>query len=251
VPTPVRALNGDPVVESGGHRLVLAHRIPGDPGWRADLLLTRRCGHALALLDLALATVTLAVGAPETYRRLDLDAAVRSVEAEFAGSGLASAIAEVLDRTDEQWSRVTAGWPVQLVHADYFPPNVLVVNGDVTGVIDFEFAGNGFRAMDFAIGLIAFGTEWWEFRTSWELLEAFASGYLAVNPLSPEERAEVPALILMREASSYTHWLGRLARGMIAPEEIQARGRRLLDLDRWLSAYGDDLITRLARIDRC
>jgi homoserine kinase type II len=146
----------------------------------------------------------------------------------------------------------TAGWPRQVIHCDFFPSNVLIEEGAVSGVLDFEFAGLGERAMDFAIGLVAFSFRTWE--AGWRngpdglSVDAFAGAYLATLPLATHELAAVPDLILMREAGSFVHWLGRLGRGLTTREDIEGRAERLLDLDAWLATNGDDLLDLLSRI---
>ena len=71
----------------------------------------------------------------------------------------------------------TAGWPTQVIHTDYYPANVLVAGDAVSGILDFEYAGRGHRAMDVAIGLAAFSNKRWD-DWSWPVCRAFAEGYL-------------------------------------------------------------------------
>ena len=178
----------------------------------------------------------------------DLDRAIRAL---FGNLEMATTVRRTLVRAEKRWRSVTAGWRTQVIHTDFFPPNVLVVDGEVSGVIDFEFAGTSHRAMDFATGLVAFGAPRREFVPRWgESMEAFAAGYLSANPISDEERASIPDLILMREASSFVHWLGRMEQGLVSSDELQRRGQRLLDVNDWLATNGGDLVQGLARIDR-
>jgi len=252
VPAPVPTKTGEmraDVPEGGAFSLT--HRIPGKPGWRGDPTLARRAGHALAILDRALASVELPTGpqVPEAYPSLDVSDAriARGLDVDRV---LAREIGEILGRAERQLASTTTGWPTQVIHTDFFPTNVLVDHGTVAGVIDFEFAGSGHLAMDFAIGLVAFGTNRGEFVPHVDLMEAFAAGYLGTASLSPGELAAIPHLILMREAGSFAHWFGRMESGLATRDDLRERGQRLLDLDRWLSANRDDLVAQLGRVIR-
>lgn len=254
VPAPLSTATGEAVTRMpDGGALSLTHRISGRPGWRGDPALALGAGHALALLDVAMAQTGLnpAIDIPSTFGALTSEHPAipdvsRAVHAVFHDREMATAIEATLVSAERRWRLSTAGWPTQIIHGDYFPPNVLVTDGKVSGVIDFEFAGTGHRAMDFAIGLVAFGAPHKTFVPMWQGMEAFATGYLPTNPISDDERASMPDLILMCEASSLVHWLGRLNQGLVSPDELQRRGRRLLEVKDWLAAHGRDLVQRLA-----
>jgi homoserine kinase type II len=258
VPAPVSTVTGEAIarVPDGG-ALSLTPRISGRPGWRGDPALALGAGHALALLDIAMAQIQFntIIETPSTFGALDsghpeIPDLARATHATFHDLEMATAIEATLARAERRWRKFTAGWPTQIIHADYFPPNVLVTDGQVSGIIDFEFAGSSHRAMDFALGLVAFGAPHTEFVPMWEGMEAFATGYLQTNSISDEERATMPDLILMREASSFVHWLGRMNQGLVSRDELRRRGRRLLDVNDWLAMNGRDLVSRLARVDR-
>ena len=90
-----------------------------------------------------------------------------------------------------------ANWPTNLpsgvIHADFFPDNVLFTNDAVTGVIDFYFACTDAYAYDLAIALNA-----WCFESdaTFNITKARAlmRGYQAVRPLMAEEVAALPIL---------------------------------------------------------
>lgn len=104
-------------------------------------------------------------------------------------------VEEMAARTDA----LAAAWPEDLptgpIHGDYFPDNVLFYDGRVSGVIDFYFACRDARAYDLAIALNAWCfTSAGDFRP--EASAAFAAGYASRRPLTPAERAAMPALCL-------------------------------------------------------
>lgn len=87
----------------------------------------------------------------------------------------------------------SVGLPRGAIHADYFPDNLLFGGDAPSGLIDFYFACTDAWAYDLAIALSA-----WGFDAAGAplpaALAAFQSGYESVRPLTPAERAVLPAL---------------------------------------------------------
>lgn len=91
--------------------------------------------------------------------------------------------------------------PHGIIHADIFPDNVFFANDSkdkpqVSGIIDFYFACNGYQMYDLMIVLNAWcfkqaGGNW---KLEPELAEALLAGYISLRPLSPAEIASMPTL---------------------------------------------------------
>jgi homoserine kinase type II len=83
--------------------------------------------------------------------------------------------------------------PQAQIHSDLFPDNVLMLGAKVTGLIDFYFACTGAMALDLAVTHAA-----WCFdsanRYRPDLGDALMTGYTAVRPLEPAERAMLPEI---------------------------------------------------------
>ena len=97
---------------------------------------------------------------------------------------------------------ITAAWPRDLpsgvIHADFFPDNILFVGDAVGGVIDFYFACNDFYVYDLATML----NSWcFELDGSYNITkgQAVINAYRAARPLSEAEIAALP--VLMRGAA--------------------------------------------------
>ena len=123
------------------------------------------------------------------------------------------------------------------VHADYFPDNVLFLNGAVSGVIDFYFACVDTLAYDLAIALNA-----WAFDATGganpPAIAAFLAGYESVRPLSPAERAALPDLGA-RAVVRFT--LTRLHDRLLAPPDALVTAKDpapfLRRLDYWRAVF--------------
>lgn len=150
----------------------------------------RTAGRALARLHLAAADYggqrTNPVG-PAVWRDL---------------AGRCAAVADgddraMLTRLEQELADMTRrpleALPEGPVHADYFPDNILFLNGEISGVIDFYFACIDTLAYDLAIALNAWGFDA-AGRADPAAIAAFLAGYESVRPLSRAERAALPDL---------------------------------------------------------
>jgi homoserine kinase type II len=84
--------------------------------------------------------------------------------------------------------------PAGVVHAEYFPDNVLFVHDKVSGVIDFYFACNDMYAYDLSVML----NSWcFEIDGSYNITKgkALLSGYRTVRPVSAAEARALPVLM--------------------------------------------------------
>jgi homoserine kinase type II len=149
---------------------------------------------------------------------------------------------ELLDaatrRIGRWWSQASR-LPAQVIHGDLAPSNVLADpgTGEMTGVLDFELAGAGFRVQDILAALYnstALSAPDWPHRTA-----AFLRGCASVGRLEPAEVAALPELLIVRSVGSA---LWRAARWRAGPgnfSEVVAHIGRLEETTRWLAANGD------------
>jgi len=126
--------------------------------------------------------------------------------------------------------------PQGAIHADYFPDNVLFDGEALSGVIDFYYACTDAPAYDLAIALSAWGFDA-DGAARPSALSAFQSGYEAVRPLSPAERAALPdlgAVAAVRFTLTRLHdWLFQDPSALVTPKDPTPFLRRL---DWWTQA---------------
>lgn len=148
---------------------------------------------------------------------------------------------------DCELASLRSGWPAELpagvIHADLFPDNVLVLNGEVTGMIDFYFACNDLLAYDIAICLNA-----WCFESdhSFNITKARAllENYRRVRPMTVEETEALPILargaalrFLLTRAYDWFHTAPEALVRPKSPEEY-LRKLRFHQRVKSLSEYG-------------
>ena len=129
---------------------------------------------------------------------------------------------------------LTAAWPTGLpqgvIHADYFPDNVLFVQDKVGGVIDFYFACNDFFIYDLAIML----NSWcFEINGSYNITkgQAVIQAYRAERSLSEEEIAALPVLMrgsALRFLLTRTYdWLNPDPNALVRPKDPREYSKKL------------------------
>lgn len=249
VPQMILSRSGETHVLQGGRYYALSTFIPGSVARYGDPDDAASCGRALAELHAALAQVHPDFQDGDEPGLGDLAAVhplvpdpERAMGEAIGEARLAAATTSILATIQPRCAAAAADWPLTWIHWDFYPSNVLMEAGRVTGIVDFEFAGPGYRAMDVAIGLYAFA---FGQPDVWTLVERFASGYLSMLELSPEEIEAIPILILSREARSLTHWTGRFRQGLTDQPGIERRARQLIDLATFLDQHGPELVARL------
>jgi len=102
-----------------------------------------------------------------------------------------------------------ANLPTQLIHADLHFDNVLWDETKVTGLLDFEFAAEDWRAMELAVCLSKYAAE----KNPLELIDSFAKGYAKKGKLTKQEVEWIPEMINLRIMSNVLYFVGRALAG--------------------------------------
>lgn len=99
------------------------------------------------------------------------------------------------------------GLPKQIIHGDLHYDNVLCdpVTGEVTGLLDFEFCGEDWRAIELAVCLSKYVGE----EDPFPLVESFIDGFCENGQLTPAEVEGIPDMINMRVMSNAIYFVGR------------------------------------------
>jgi homoserine kinase type II len=133
-------------------------------------------------------------------------------------------------------AEVVASWPGQLplsvIHGDLFPDNVLMLDDQVSGLIDFYFACTDVRAYDLAVTHTA-----WSFDTAGERFDgavgdALVHGYTERFALTADECAALPVLArgacLRFTLTRAWDWLNTPAGALVTRKDPLAYWRRYL-----------------------
>lgn len=246
VPVPVVGHSGSTVVTlDDGVCAALFSRLPGGPPDRCDRKHLRACGAALAELHEALRQLDVGPPPPSSGVYGDLDHVHPFVPDAWNLPSTLPVSADQRGRLVGIFAELRAAipflyatLPFQICHNDYSPGNTLRINGRTSSILDFEFAAPDLRVIDVAVGWYwSVGDAW---GTGGELaaVQAFLSGYTSVGMITPAESDAMSTVSLLQRATSLVHWAGRMRAGLSTDERTIEQAWRLLNLDRWLKAYG-------------
>ncbi len=186
-------------------------------------------GQALAKVHLAAADYSGSrangLALPEWHRLASACGAEGFVSID---AGLGDLVERELVLLDRDWPR---DLPQSVIHADLFPDNVLMLDDQVSGLIDFYFACTDITAYDLAVTHSAWCFDAAGTRMESARSQALLAGYKAVRPLLPEERSALPLLargaalrFLLTRAYD---WLNTPADALVTRKDPMAFARRL------------------------
>lgn len=122
--------------------------------------------------------------------------------------------------------------PEQLIHGDLHYDNVLYdpENQQVTGLLDFEYCGFDWRAMELAICLSKYAGE----PDPLKYFEEFVRGFAQTAQLTEDEIDSVPDLIVLRILSNVVFFVGRTITGEDDAEQLTSRAGMYSARIEWL-----------------
>ena len=171
----------------------------------------RRFGIALARLHMGLKQCEHLVKVPEMDLLQDVTAAsqvVRALGRDYA----TDAIQTVLLELNHGLAALNPELPVQLIHRDAHPANMLFLDEHLTGWLDFELIVRGARLFDLcycSTSLLMNGMDDSAKRNRWPILfGALVDGYASLNPLTLVERSALWIVLLSIEvifAAYFSH----------------------------------------------
>jgi homoserine kinase type II len=148
---------------------------------------------------------------------------------------------ETLDIAD-RCEGVYQSLPIQLIHGDLHYDNVLVQDGKVTALLDFEFASFDWRAMELAICLSKYAGEEPE---AMPYFDDFIQGFSKHGKLTKAEAKAIPDLINLRILSNIVYFVGRHIAGEDNISSITSRIQNYERRVNWVKSNGDAISGRI------
>jgi homoserine kinase type II len=226
-PVPLRNKKGEQLFELNGRPAAILTFLNGLSLRRPDAAQCAAVGAALARLHAAGKDFSMSRENSLSIAGWNDLVVATADKADSVQDGLRDLIAS-------SYADLKAHWPHSLpsgvIHADLFPDNVLFMNDDISGVIDFYFACNDAYAYDLAILLNA-----WCFENDGGFNitkgKSLIAAYRKNRALSPEEISALP--LLMRGAAlrflltRLYDWLNHDPNALVRPKDPRDFSRRL------------------------
>lgn len=254
-PLPVRARNGQTIVKTPEGKLAaLFHHREGDNPVLKTAAGFHDFGRAAGALSLAMSKL-----APEhaplyrPYYELCLPSPEEQRQSLFSPLHAAGAIVadmpEALLAAEAGMARIHGKVPLlqslphQLIHGDLNASNVLAdAQNRIVALLDFEFVAWDLRVMELAVCLseAASGaasdtaSDAASGAVSDACIRGLVSGFMEQVPLSPEELAVLPDLLLLRRLDVFIHFLNRWQNGVDSPQNVRRFLAEVLSQAQWL-----------------
>ena len=193
-PVPLATADGRRWRPLAGKPAALLSCLPGASIESVSLENCHEVGAVLARLHLAAADLPLSL--PNPCGAVWRNEVSRTLLPQLSPNERGQLEKELEFQAAQNYSRLPHG----IIHGDLFRDNVLWQAGQLTGVLDFYFAGEDALLFDLAV----VANDWCVDAGS---LRALVSGYTSVRPIGDEEAQAWPAL---RRAAALRFWLLRL-----------------------------------------
>lgn len=246
VPNPLVTTSGDRLYRhDDGYRTWLMSLMPWLPGEHPttdDVAACWQAGYAFGRLLNALAQITVTPSSPAASMNLSrIHAYIIDPIAALRAAPLSNDnvlhIITVVESIQQQLPDWYAQLPQQIIHGDYVPRNVLLLNGMVSAVLDFELCRWDVRVVDVVIALLA----WGGFAEHYDdaAMRNFVRGLHDVVVLSDDEITAIPTMMRLVYAVRLLQVLGRYQQGVERSVAVERIAHAFIELDTWLNDIPD------------
>lgn len=221
----------------------LFRRIEGEHLDDDDAAGVEAAAAAFARLDSALAAIERTDVAAPVFSG-DLRSVHRAISDPAQVEQIAGTIARgLVEAAAENAVPIYSSLPTQLIHGDFGLGNVLIRDGRVRGVLDFEYAGRNVRAMELGGALRNVLTKG-NRETLWR---PTLSGYLRTLSLDATELVALPALVLLQAAVVLVWWAGRALEGQSPGGALDRHVVQAKAVRDWLAGNSTRLVAEALR----
>lgn len=152
-------------------------------------------------------------------------------------------VAEMRRLEDRLVELKAANLPEQLIHGDLHFDNVLFDGDKVTGLLDFEFAAEDWRAMELAVCLSKYAAE----EDPFNKIDNYISGFCQYAVLNKAEVEGVPDMINLRILSNVLYFVGRALAKEDTIEALTSRAEMYAERVQWVNANRKAIIESIEK----
>jgi homoserine kinase type II len=131
--------------------------------------------------------------------------------------------------------------PQQIIHGDLMLSNVLLKEGKIAGILDFEFVSPDFRMTEVAVTISQLIREEADESLLFSNLADFVKGFCSTLTPLEDEIQTLPTLIKVRMVTLVFHFLGRYMNRLDSIDVVENQLKRFTFVGRWLDRNGEKL----------
>ncbi len=214
VPCPLKDADGQALQHYQNKPVMVTPKINGEHPEKPNIGQCKAIGHALANIHLACLESGLSHESIRSLSWLQQTAESLLDKVPSEDRALLSELGPLLSRINQY-----NGLPQAVIHGDLFKDNALFDGNQLTGVIDFNSAGNGYLMLDLAIVVND-----WCFSENGQLTEEMAlqllEAYQSVRTFTEDERTLWPDFLKL---AAFRFWVSRLS-NQINPDSEHSSG---------------------------
>jgi len=248
VPAPIRLLNQETYAECDGKMIAVFPIIEGEEPTRSTIHYFE-LGEKVSELTVALQQCqpTAQPSYTPTFQLFDVHPNVNEdTFAEFLqrspDSIHNSFFKKELSKIIEEIQTFTHDLPLQIIHGDLMLSNLLMKDGCIHGILDFEFVSPDFRMSEVAITMSQFIRDDEEPERTLSNLGEFIRGYRKKMTPTKNEIDALPMLIKVRMATLVFHFLGSHLAEKADFKVVESQLERFYFVISWVDKYKDRLV---------
>ncbi|EKX38274.1 hypothetical protein GUITHDRAFT_97019 [Guillardia theta CCMP2712] len=238
------------VLLSNGAEACMCHTIPGELPKSAE---PASIGRAAGELLVALGNVKIELKSPtppyfdiyKVHHAISREKFFEEIQKPWADSCKESMniMVQEFERIEKRLEELKSqNLPFQLIHGDLHFDNVLYDGKKVTGLLDFEFAAEDWRAMELAVCLSKYAAE----KDPFNLMDSFVSGFCEYGELTRKEVEGIPDMINLRIMSNVLYFIGRALAKEDTIEALTSRADMYAERIQWVNANRQAIIKSLS-----
>jgi Ser/Thr protein kinase RdoA (MazF antagonist) len=149
---------------------------------------------------------------------------------------------QILSEAIEAVPYLYATLPIQTIHADFITPNILMDNGRVSAVLDFEFATRDLRLLDYLASVNQIASFPQTDSRFEDLVRDFSAGYRDRIALTEREKDAAIVVWQLQRASALVYWTGGWLEGKTSRQKVVGAVVETLEFQTWLEANRERLL---------
>lgn len=160
---------------------------------------------------------------------------------------VATQVIAIVQQHQQAWTDMYGGGlPQQIIHGEFVPRNVLLMDNQVVAVLDFETCRVDLRIIEIAVAVLAWGS--FDDNHDATPVQAFMTALLHHIEWTDAEIAALPLAMRLVRTVRLIVAIGRYQQGVERSVVVERAAQGLLNLDAWLQQHGALMVSELTEL---